>query len=131
MQPIPEDAMDQESEDEDKVNSDERISIRASEKRVACDEEFSDSEDEGDGGRRDNRSHRPKKHRKGGNSALQGSGNSGGNNAPPAPAPEDDAKVAPGEAKSATAEGQAVKKDVDDKEDKKMDTTTTEKDAKP
>ncbi|GBM58059.1 Histone deacetylase 2 [Araneus ventricosus] len=63
MQPIPEDAIDQESEDEDKENPDERISIRASEKRIACDEEFSDSEDEGDG-RRDVRSHRPKKKHK-------------------------------------------------------------------
>ncbi|GIX86252.1 histone deacetylase 1 [Caerostris extrusa] len=63
MQPIPEDAIDHESEDEDKENPDERISIRASEKRIACDEEFSDSEDEGDG-RRDVRSHRPKKKHK-------------------------------------------------------------------
>ncbi|XP_035206105.1 histone deacetylase 2-like [Stegodyphus dumicola] len=63
MQPIPEDAIDNESEDEDKENPDERISIRASEKRIACDEEFSDSEDEGDG-RRDVRSHRPKKKHK-------------------------------------------------------------------
>ena len=59
MQPIPEDAIDQESEDEDKQDGDERISIRASEKRIARDDEFSDSEDEGDG-RRDNRSHKPK-----------------------------------------------------------------------
>lgn len=58
---IPEDAIDAESEDEDKENPDERISIRASEKRIACDEEFSDSEDEGEGGRRDVRSHRPSK----------------------------------------------------------------------
>lgn len=54
---IPEDAIDNESEDEDKNDPDERISIRASDKRIACDEEFSDSEDEGDG-RRDARSHR-------------------------------------------------------------------------
>lgn len=69
MQPIPEDAIDNESEDEDKENPDERISIRASEKRIACDEEFSDSEDEGDG-RRDVRSHRPKKKHKGDDSEM-------------------------------------------------------------
>lgn len=66
---IPEDAIDNESEDEDKENPDERISIRASEKRIACDEEFSDSEDEGDG-RRDVRSHRPKKKHKGDDSEM-------------------------------------------------------------
>ncbi|KAG0440346.1 hypothetical protein HPB47_016322 [Ixodes persulcatus] len=139
MQPIPEDAMDQESEDEDKVNSDERISIRASEKRVACDEEFSDSEDEGEGGRRDNRSHRPKKHRKG-TSITAGAGGGGGapagGNAPQAapaqlPAEEEPKAAAPGDAKAATpAEGQPTKKDVEDKDDKKMDTSTTEKDGK-
>jgi histone deacetylase 1/2 len=63
MQPIPEDAIDQESEDEDKQDPDERISIRASEKRIAHDEEYSDSEDEGDG-RRDVRSHKPSKAKK-------------------------------------------------------------------
>ncbi|KAM7294193.1 histone deacetylase 1 isoform X1 [Ixodes scapularis] len=122
MQPIPEDAMDQESEDEDKVNSDERISIRASEKRVACDEEFSDSEDEGEGGRRDNRSHRPKKHRKG-TSITAGAGGGGGaptgGNAPQAaptqpPADEEPKAAPPGDAKAtAPAEGQLAKKDVD------------------
>ena len=29
-----------------------RLPVRASDKRITCDEEFSDSEDEGDGGRR-------------------------------------------------------------------------------
>lgn len=57
---IPEDAIDQESEDEDKQDPDERISIRASEKRIAKDEEFSDSEDEGDN-RKDIRNHKPSK----------------------------------------------------------------------
>lgn len=63
MQPIPEDAIDQESDDDDKQDPDERISIRASEKRIAHDEEFSDSEDEGDG-RRDVKSHKPSKSKK-------------------------------------------------------------------
>ena len=112
---IPEDALNDESEDEDKRNPDERISseyrnfserrkrrrvnlkttyasaehfswfscrtvvlsgwncicrvlrlvlfftVRASDKRISCDEEFSDSEDEGEGGRRNRESF---KHRK-------------------------------------------------------------------
>ncbi|XP_070396419.1 histone deacetylase 1-like isoform X1 [Dermacentor albipictus] len=145
MQPIPEDAMDQESEDEDKVNSDERISIRASEKRVACDEEFSDSEDEGDG-RRDNRSHRPKKHRKGpapgsASAATPGANTAAtpGGGAAVAPSPtggDDEARTSPAvDVKVAVPAGgdgpQALKKDVDDKDDKKMDTSTSDKDAKP
>lgn len=51
---IPEDAINEESEDEDKSNPDERISIRASDKRIAPENEYSDSEDEGDS-RRDQR----------------------------------------------------------------------------
>lgn len=54
MQAIPEDAINDESDDEDKSNPDERISIRASDKRIAPDNEYSDSEDEGDS-RRDQR----------------------------------------------------------------------------
>lgn len=57
---IPEDGVAEESEDEDKASPDERISIRASDKRIAPDNEYSDSEDEGDG-RRDERSFKPKK----------------------------------------------------------------------
>uniref|UniRef100_A0A671T9G0 Histone deacetylase n=1 Tax=Sinocyclocheilus anshuiensis TaxID=1608454 RepID=A0A671T9G0_9TELE len=51
MQAIPEDAVQEESGDEED-DPDKRISIRAHDKRIACDEEFSDSEDEGQGGRR-------------------------------------------------------------------------------
>lgn len=61
MQPIPEDAIndsDEEAEEMDKQDGDERISIRASEKRIQNEAEFSDSEDEG--GRRDQTTHRPK-----------------------------------------------------------------------
>ena len=48
MQVIHEDALNDESnDDEDNENPDERISIRASDKRIAYDEDFSDSEDEG------------------------------------------------------------------------------------
>ncbi|XP_077991812.1 histone deacetylase 1-like [Glandiceps talaboti] len=54
MQPIPEDAIPPDSDGEEEEDQDKRISIRASDKRIACDEEFSDSEDEGDG-RRDMR----------------------------------------------------------------------------
>ncbi|KAK7503977.1 hypothetical protein BaRGS_00004709 [Batillaria attramentaria] len=60
MQAIPEDALNDESEDEDRENPDSRISIRASDKRITCEEEFSDSEDEGEGGRRDRASYKPK-----------------------------------------------------------------------
>lgn len=51
---IPEDAINEDSDEEDKSNPDERISIRASDKRIAPDNEYSDSEDEGDS-RRDQR----------------------------------------------------------------------------
>lgn len=60
MQPIPEDAIDVDmEEDEDKQNGEERISIRASEKRICNENELSDSEDEGD--RKDSRSHKKTK----------------------------------------------------------------------
>ena len=62
---IPDDAVKEESDDEDdtkKNNPDERISIRASDKRIACEEEFSDSEDEGEsGGRRNRESYKGRK----------------------------------------------------------------------
>ncbi|XP_013405014.1 probable histone deacetylase 1-B isoform X2 [Lingula anatina] len=61
MTDIPEDALNDEEEDEDKENPDHRISIRASDKRITCEEEFSDSEDEGEGGRRDRVSHKRKR----------------------------------------------------------------------
>ncbi|KAM9267963.1 histone deacetylase 1 isoform 2-T2 [Morus bassanus] len=52
MQPIPEDAVQEESGDEEEEDPEKRISIRNSDKRISCDEEFSDSEDEGEGGRK-------------------------------------------------------------------------------
>uniref|UniRef100_A0A3Q3VPV7 Histone deacetylase n=1 Tax=Mola mola TaxID=94237 RepID=A0A3Q3VPV7_MOLML len=52
MQAIPEDAVQEDSGDEDEDDPNKRISIRAHDKRIACEEEFSDSEDEGEGGRR-------------------------------------------------------------------------------
>lgn len=66
MQPIPEDAIldaDDENRDEEEkgADADERISIRASEKRVSNEAEYSDSEDEDEGGRRDQESHKPNK----------------------------------------------------------------------
>ncbi|XP_046578074.1 probable histone deacetylase 1-B [Haliotis rubra] len=60
MQAIPEDAIQDDSEDEEKENPDERISIRASDKRIACDEDLSDSEDEDGIGRRDRMNYKPK-----------------------------------------------------------------------
>ncbi|CAB1320385.1 unnamed protein product [Coregonus sp. 'balchen'] len=50
MQPIPEDAPHPDSGEEEDEDPDKRISIRAHDKRIACEEEFSDSEDEGQGG---------------------------------------------------------------------------------
>ncbi|EHB18491.1 Histone deacetylase 2 [Heterocephalus glaber] len=44
--------------DEDEEDPDKRISIRASDKQLDCDEEFSDSEDEGEGGRRNVADHK-------------------------------------------------------------------------
>ncbi|XP_069561932.1 histone deacetylase 2 isoform X3 [Brachyistius frenatus] len=52
MQAVPEDAVPDDTVDEDTEDPDKRLSIRATDKRIACDEEFSDSEDEGEGGRR-------------------------------------------------------------------------------
>lgn len=56
IQTIPEDAVNDESEDDDKMDKDERIPQSDKDKRIVPDNEFSDSEDEGEGGRRDNRS---------------------------------------------------------------------------
>lgn len=63
IQTIPEDAINDESEDEDKVNKDERITQSDKDKRIDPDNEFSDSEDEGEGGRRDNRSYKGQRKR--------------------------------------------------------------------
>uniref|UniRef100_A0A8C1L2G9 Histone deacetylase n=1 Tax=Cyprinus carpio TaxID=7962 RepID=A0A8C1L2G9_CYPCA len=60
MQAIPEDAVQEDSGDEED-DPDKRISIRAHDKRIACDEEFSDSEDEGQGGRRNAASYKKPK----------------------------------------------------------------------
>ncbi|KAL4119422.1 hypothetical protein QTP88_012231 [Uroleucon formosanum] len=64
VQAIPEDSVRNESEDEDNVNPDERNPQSITDKRIAPDNEFSDSEDEGmapgvgGGGRKDNRSYK-------------------------------------------------------------------------
>uniref|UniRef100_A0A0D9SA61 Histone deacetylase 1 n=1 Tax=Chlorocebus sabaeus TaxID=60711 RepID=A0A0D9SA61_CHLSB len=52
MQGIPEDVIPEESGDEDEEDPDKGISICSSDKRIACEEEFSDSEEEGEGGRK-------------------------------------------------------------------------------
>ncbi|KAG7265350.1 hypothetical protein CRUP_027075 [Coryphaenoides rupestris] len=49
MQAIPEDAPHPDTADEDEEDPDKRVSIRAHDKRIACEEEFSDSEDEAEG----------------------------------------------------------------------------------
>ncbi|KAJ2944283.1 hypothetical protein O0L34_g18269 [Tuta absoluta] len=73
VQAIPDDAVNDESEDEDKVDKDERLPQSEKDKRITGDGELSDSEDEGSGGaggggggggRRDNRSYRNPQPRK-------------------------------------------------------------------
>ena len=67
MQDIPEDAFTHESDDEDKDDPEKRISQKQRDKKIACTEEFSDSEDEEVSNgkeqkqRRDINSHKPKK----------------------------------------------------------------------
>lgn len=57
VQAIPEDgAVIEDSEAEEKINPDERLPQRDLDKRLQHENEYSDSEDEGEGGRRDNRS---------------------------------------------------------------------------
>ena len=63
VQAIPEDAVNDESDDEDKVDKDERLPQSDKDKRIVPDNEFSDSEDEGEGGRRDNRSYKGQRKR--------------------------------------------------------------------
>lgn len=92
MAPIPEDAINDDADEEQdheqdklhQLDGDERISIRASEKRITNEAEFSDSEDEGEGGRRDHSSHEPKSKRPrvispavGGDGAANGAENGG------------------------------------------------------
>lgn len=63
MQAIPEDAVNDESEDEDKIDKDERLPQSDKDKRIVPDNEYSDSEDEGEGGRRDNRTYKGQRKR--------------------------------------------------------------------
>lgn len=57
MQDIPEDAIPEiVLEPEEKSNSEKRLLQSEVDRRIERDNEYSDSEDEGDGGRRDNRS---------------------------------------------------------------------------
>lgn len=56
VQAIPEDgAIVEDLEAEDRINPDERLSQHDLDKRIQRDNEYSDSEEEGEGGRRDNR----------------------------------------------------------------------------
>lgn len=63
IQTIPEDAINDETDEEDKADKDERITQTDKDKRIVPDNEFSDSEDEGEGGRRDNRSYKGQRKR--------------------------------------------------------------------
>lgn len=59
VQAIPEDsAVIEDSEAEEKVNPDDRLPTRDLDKRMQHENEYSDSEDEGEGARRDNRSYK-------------------------------------------------------------------------
>lgn len=61
VQAIPEDALREDSDNEDKVDKDERLPQKDLDKRIVPENEFSDSEDEGEGGRRDQRSYKGRK----------------------------------------------------------------------
>lgn len=65
MAEIPPDAFPEEIDDDSNDNPDKRTSIRASDKRIQREDEYSDSEDEGEGGRKDAESHRKKKRKLG------------------------------------------------------------------
>lgn len=59
VQAIPEDGIDiDDSEAEEKINPDERLPQRDLDKKIKRENEYSDSEDEGEGGQRDNRSYK-------------------------------------------------------------------------
>lgn len=59
VQTIPEDgAILDDYETEENINPDEKLPQRDLDKRVQRENEYSDSEDEGEGGRRDNRSYK-------------------------------------------------------------------------
>lgn len=61
MSEIPPDGVPEESDDEEQEDPDKRISMRASDKRIQRDDEYSDSEDEGEGGRRNEEVHKKKR----------------------------------------------------------------------
>ncbi|GJQ68391.1 Rpd3 [Trypoxylus dichotomus] len=61
VQAIPEDAINEDSDNEDKVDKDERLPQKDLDKRIVPENEYSDSEDEGEGGRRDNRVYKGRK----------------------------------------------------------------------
>ncbi|XP_016926197.2 histone deacetylase HDAC1 [Drosophila suzukii] len=63
IQAIPEDAINDESDDEDKVDKDDRLPQSDKDKRIVPENEYSDSEDEGEGGRRDNRTYKGQRKR--------------------------------------------------------------------
>jgi len=58
MQDIPEDAITHDSDDEDKEDPEKRISQKQRDKKIACTEEFSDSEDEGESNGKDQKQRR-------------------------------------------------------------------------
>lgn len=61
VQAIPEDAINEDSDNEEKIDKDERLPQKDLDKRIVPENEYSDSEDEGEGGRRDNRVYKGRK----------------------------------------------------------------------
>ncbi|RZC42128.1 Hist deacetyl domain containing protein, partial [Asbolus verrucosus] len=61
VQAIPEDAINLEPEGEDETDKDERLPQKNLDQRIVPENEFSDSEDEGEGGRRDNCTYKERK----------------------------------------------------------------------
>ena len=116
MQPIVDDGVPDdadEAEDDSAKAADQRVSIRASDKRVSNENEYSDSEDEGEGGRRNNGTPQKKKMRAGSptDQMVIDEDTSAAPAAPPTTEPTATAPVAEkdGENKSAASKDEGVK----------------------
>jgi len=129
MQDMPEDAIvkdeDEDEDDPKKNNPDERISIRASDKRIACEEEYSDSEDEGESGKRTNHeSFKQRKRAKAAHAAAAAAEKGAGDKKEPQ-SPDKDKKPAGADADVAEPKKEdvkeAVKTEVKESTDDQMD----------
>ena len=61
VQSIPEDAVQDDSDDDEKADKDERLNQKDLDKHIQPENEYSDSEDEGESGRKDQRSYKNRK----------------------------------------------------------------------